>query len=161
MCHPLSEFSYSFVHQTSFGFPLKRTPFQRVRKSWFALRAFAGSPALHMRAQGQAGPAHPTGSSHRALRVRRRPLPREARWQRSPLSGLSLGQPPPPQLFGRNPRQIRFDVKNRRPIQHIDAANMQREAFTATQFDGGQRNWVRTQRRPGRKHPMLPIVRRR
>src|SRR6266446_9850405 len=77
------------------------------------------------------------------------------------LPCLRLRQPPPPQLFSRNARQQRFDIKNRRRIQHIDAPNMQLATLAPKQLNDGQPNRIRPPRRSRRKHPMRPIVRRR
>ncbi len=74
-------------------------------------------------------------------------------------SRLSFRQPPSSQLLSRNARQQRFDIKNRRPIQHIHPANMKVTALAPKQFDNSQSNRIRTPRRPRRKHSMRSIVR--
>src|SRR5439155_17648366 len=51
-----------------------------------------------------------------------------------------------------------FDTENRCPIEPLDAANMQLDAFAATQLDGCQANRIGTSRRSRRKHTMRPIV---
>ena len=69
--------------------------------------------------------------------------PRE---QESPLSSFRFRQPPTPQFFEWDAGQVGFDIENRRPIQHIDAPNIQLNALPAPQLDGGQANRVRTSR---------------
>ena len=71
---------------------------------------------------------------------------------------LRLRQPPAPQLLDRNSRHQRLDIENRRPIQHIDAADVQLAPFAPKQFDNRQPNRIRTPRRPRRKHSMRPII---
>src|SRR5205085_6981144 len=75
------------------------------------------------------------------------------------LSRLSLRQPPAPQLLRRNAREIRLDVEDRCPIQHIDAAYVHVRALASKHFDHSQANRVRTPWGSGRKHPVWPIVR--
>jgi hypothetical protein len=75
-----------------------------------------------------------------------------------PLPRLRLCQPPTPQLLSRNARKQRFDIKYRRPIEHIHTANMQLDTLAPKQFDNRQSNRIRPSRRPCRKHSMCPIV---
>ena len=53
------------------------------------------------------------------------------------LPGFSFGQPATAQLFGRNIRQVRLDIKNRCSVEHVDAADMQLGALALKQFDCG------------------------
>src|ERR1700690_62040 len=72
---------------------------------------------------------------------------------------LSLRQPPTSQPLSRNSRKQRLDIKNSRPIQHIDPANMQLATLAPKQFNNSQSNRIRAPRRPRRKYSVRPVVR--
>src|ERR1700676_1870333 len=75
-----------------------------------------------------------------------------------PPSRLSFLQPAPPQLFGRDAREVGFDIKNRRPVQHIDAPNLQLDAVAPAQLNRRQANRIRAPRRSSCKNTMRTVV---
>src|ERR1019366_8290874 len=57
--------------------------------------------------------------------------------------------PPAPQRLNRNARHVWLDVEYRRPVEHVDAVNVQRGRFAARQLDNRERDRFRPARGAG------------
>src|ERR1700686_3288999 len=71
---------------------------------------------------------------------------------------LGFVQPAAPQRFGRNARQVRFEIENRRSVEHVDATNMQGSPLATEQFDYGESNRVWSSWRVGCENAVRTIV---
>ena len=60
----------------------------------------------------------------------------------APLLGFL--EPPAAQLFDGDARQVRFDVEQRRAIEHVDTVNVEGVAVAAQKLDNGERDRIRT-----------------
>jgi hypothetical protein len=77
------------------------------------------------------------------------------------LARLSLCDPTALKFFFRNAGQVRFDVEDRRAVQHIYSAHVQLVAVTMQQFNHSESDGIGTTRRACREYPMWTIINRR
>lgn len=71
------------------------------------------------------------------------PLPAPLSARRSLLSLLCFGQPPPAQLLYRDTRHVGFEVEDRGPIEHVDAADVESWTLAAQQLDDREPDRIR------------------
>jgi len=68
-------------------------------------------------------------------------------------------KPSTTQLVLWNARAIRLEIKNGRAVEHIDAVDVHRTAFTTQEFDYGKPDRIRAARRARREHTVRTIIR--
>ena len=67
-------------------------------------------------------------------------------------------QPSAAQLLSGNVGQVRLEIENGSPVEHVDTTNMQPRSLAADQFHDSESDRVGTPRRAGGKHSVGTIV---
>ena len=74
---------------------------------------------------------------------------------------FSFGDPSAAQVLGRDAGQVGFEIEDRSPVKHVEAADPQGIAFATEEFDDGESDRVGTPRRASGEDPVRAIVKRR